>query len=45
MGEYFLPLLFLVAVFVAFGLAFRDRQVRSCGDCSDDCDRTSCKEV
>jgi hypothetical protein len=41
-GEYLLPLAFLVMVFVAFGLAFRDRRVRSCGDCDSDCDTDSC---
>ena len=43
MGEYVVPLLFLVAVFVGFGLAFRDRRIRSCGDCDYDCDRSSCE--
>ena len=45
MGEYVVPLLFLVTVFVAFGLVFRDRRVRSCGDCDENCDRGSCKEL
>ena len=39
----FRPLSFgLVIVFVAVGLAFRDRRVRSCGDCDDNCDQSSC---
>ena len=42
MGEYALPLLFLVAVFIAFGLAHRNRRIRSCGDCGDDCDKSRC---
>ena len=43
MGEYVIPLLFLVTVFVAFGLVFRDRRVRSCGDCGDECENKSCE--
>jgi hypothetical protein len=47
MGEYVVPLLFLVTVFVAFGLAFRNRRVRSCGDCDGDgeCEKTNCDNL
>ena len=45
MGEYVVPMLFLVTVFVGFGLAFRDRGVRSCGDCDSDCEKSSCERT
>lgn len=41
MGEFVLPLLFLVTVFVAFGLVHRNRR---CGNCTGACDKTECKE-
>ncbi|MEJ2255450.1 MAG: hypothetical protein P8X98_00335 [Woeseiaceae bacterium] len=44
MGEYAVPLLFLVVVFVAFGLVHRNRY-RSCAGCDDDCDKSSCDRV
>jgi hypothetical protein len=42
MGEYVVPLLFLVTVFVAFGLAHRNHY-RGCSDCKDDCDGSGCE--
>jgi len=45
MGEYALPLLFLVAVFVVFGLVHGNHRGGSCGDCDDDCDKSSCDRV
>ena len=45
MVDHLFPLLFLVTVFVAFGLAFRDRRIRSCGDCDSDCDRSACDKT
>jgi hypothetical protein len=45
MGEYAFPLLFLITVVVAFGLAQRNRRSRSCGDCDDNCDKSGCDRV
>jgi len=42
MGEYLLPLAFLVLLFVGFGLAHRNHY-RGCSDCEDDCDGSSCE--
>jgi hypothetical protein len=45
MGEYVGPLLFLIVVFIGFGLVHRNRY-RGCGDCSDDsCDKSSCEKT
>ena len=43
MGDYLMPILFLVVVFVAFGLVHRNRRSRSGGDCSGDCEKTHCE--
>jgi hypothetical protein len=43
MGDYLMPILFLAVVFTAFGLVHRNRRSRSCGDCSDSCDKTRCE--
>ena len=45
MGEYVVPMLFLIVVFVAFGLVHRNRRSGSCGDCSGDCDKTICEKT
>ena len=42
MSEYIGPLLFLVVVFVGFGLVHGNRRGGSCGDCSGDCDKSTC---
>jgi len=43
-GEYAFPLLFLVTVFVAFGLAHRNHGGQGCHDCEDDggCEKSTC---
>ena len=41
MGEYLMPVLFLVVVFVAFALLHRNRK---CVGCSGVCDKTSCEK-
>jgi hypothetical protein len=45
MGEYLLPLLFLIVVFVAFGLAHRNHGASECGDCGGDCESSSCEKT
>ena len=42
MGEYLGPLLFLVVVFVGFGLVHRNHGASECGDCGDDCKKSGC---
>jgi hypothetical protein len=42
MGEFLLPVLFLAVVFVAFGLVHRNRRSGRCGDCTGNCDKSSC---
>lgn len=44
MGEYLVPLLFLVTAFVVFGLVHGNRRGGSCHGCDGDCDKTSCEK-
>jgi hypothetical protein len=43
MGDAVLPILFLVVVFVVFGLVHRNRR-GACAGCSGDCDKKSCSK-
>jgi hypothetical protein len=45
MGDFLGPILFLIVVFVGFGLVHGNRHAGSCGDCSGDCDKGSCERT
>ena len=45
MSEYLFPLLTLVVIFVGFGLVHRNHGGGGCGDCSDECDKSSCEKT